>query len=85
MKDYRVIIAGYRDLSDYKTLKERCEYYLQIKINTNNVIIVSGHASGIDSHGERFAAEHNLQCEVYPAERNKYGRAAGSISNNQKA
>lgn len=79
----RVIIAGYCDFSDYKTLKERSEYYLQNKINTHNVIIVSGHALETDSLGERFAAEYNLQCEVYPAEWNKYERVAESIRNNQ--
>lgn len=79
----RVIIAGCCDFSDYKTLKECCEYYLQNKLITRNVIIVSGHALGTDSLGERFAAEHNLQCEVYPAEWNKYERVAGSIRNNQ--
>lgn len=79
----RGIIAGCCDFSDYKTLKERSEYYLQNKINTHNVIIVSGHALGTDSLGERFAAEHNLQCEVYPAEWNKYERVAGPIRNNQ--
>ncbi len=79
----RVIIAGCCDFSDYKTLKECSEYYLQNKINTHNVIIVSGHALGTDSLGERFAAEHNLQCKVYPAEWNKYERVAGSIRNNQ--
>ena len=51
----KVIIAGCCDFGDYKTLKERSEYYLQNKINTHNVIIVSGHALGIDSLGERFA------------------------------
>lgn len=79
----RVIIAGCCDFSDYRTLKERSEYYLQKKINTHNIIILSGHALGTDSLGERFAAEHNLQCEVYPAEWNKYERVAESISNYQ--
>ena len=31
----------------------------------------------------KWLAEHNLQCEVYPAEWNKYERVAGPIRNNQ--
>ena len=46
MTDYRVIIAGGRDFINYLIVKERCEYYLQNKMKTHNVIIVSGHASG---------------------------------------
>lgn len=85
MKDYGSIIAGYSDFSDYKTLKERCEYYLQNKINTHNVIIVYSHESGTDSLCERFAAEYNLQCGVYPAEWNKCERVAIFIRDNQMA
>ena len=77
MTDYRVIIAGCRDFYNYVTLKERCEYYLQNKMKTHNVIIVSGHASGADSLGEKFAADHNLQCELHPADWERHGRAAG--------
>ncbi len=46
MSDFRVIIAGCRDFYNYVTLKERCEYYLQNKMKTHNVIIISGHAAG---------------------------------------
>ena len=49
------------------------------KLKTHNVIIVSGHASGADSLGEKFAADHNLQCELYPADWDKHGKAAGPI------
>ena len=58
MNNYRVIIAGCRDFNDYALLKQRCNYYLQEKMVTHNVIIVSGHASGADALGERFAEEH---------------------------
>lgn len=67
--------------NDYPLLKERCEYYLQNKIKTHNVIIVSG----ADSLGEQFAKEHGLSCELHPADWNKHGRAAGPIRNAQMA
>ena len=55
------------------------------KLKTHNVIIVSGHASGVDSLGEKFAADHNLQCELYPADWDKHGKAAGPIRNAEMA
>ena len=85
MEIYRVIIAGCRDFDNYELLKEKCEYYLQNKMQTHNVIIVSGHASGADTLGERFAAEHNLLCELHPADWDKHGRAAGPIRNAEMA
>ena len=48
-------------------------------MKTHNVIIVSGHASGADSLGEKFAEDHNLQCELHPANWELYGKAAGPI------
>ena len=85
MGDYRVIIAGGREFQDYALLKEKCEYYLQNKLQSDNVIIVSGHASGADSLGERFAQEHGLQIELHPADWAKHGRAAGPIRNEEMA
>lgn len=85
MDDYRVIIAGCRDFYNYVTLKERCEFYLQNKMKTHNVIIVSGHASGADSLGEKFAVDHNLQCELHPADWERHGKAAGPIRNQEMA
>ncbi len=83
--DYRVIIAGCRDFDDYALLKERCNDYLCEKMETHNVIIVSGHASGADALGEMFAEEHGLQCEIHPADWGKYGRSAGPIRNAEMA
>ncbi len=85
MEDYRVIIAGCRDFCNYFMLKERCEYYLQNKMKTHNVIIVSGHASGADSLGEKFATDHNLPCELHPADWERHGKAAGPIRNEEMA
>ena len=85
VKDFRVIIAGCRDFCNYFMLKERCEYYLQNKMKTHNVIIVSGHASGADSLGEKFATDHNLPCELHPADWERHGKAAGPIRNEEMA
>jgi hypothetical protein len=85
MEDFRVIIAGCRNFYNYVILKERCEYFLQNKMKTHNVIVISGHASGADSLGEKFAADHNLQCELFPADWEHHGKAAGPIRNAKMA
>ena len=54
-------------------------------MNTHNVIILSGHASGADALGENFATDHNLQCELYPADWKRHGKAAGPIRNAEMA
>lgn len=86
-KDFRVIIAGSRDFYDYKLLKEKCDYYLSyaLKDPLRNIIVVSGHAKGADSLGERYAKERGLSCEIYPADWDQFGKKAGYIRNNAMA
>ena len=81
---YKVIIAGCRDFADYELLKEKCDFYLQNK-EKEDIVIVSGHASGADALGERYAQERGLQLETYPADWKVHGRAAGSIRNAKMA
>ena len=81
---YKVIIAGCRDFADYELLKEKCDFYLQNQ-KPENVVIVSGHASGADALGERYAQERGLQLETYPADWKAHGRAAGPIRNAKMA
>ena len=72
----KVIIAGGREITDY-------ELVLQAVLNAGFDItaVVSGGARGVDSMGERFAAEAKLQLFKFPADWDKHGRAAGPIRN----
>jgi hypothetical protein len=72
----KVIIAGGREINDY-------ELVLKAVLNAGFDItaVVSGGAPGVDALGERFAEETGLQLFKFPAEWNKYGRAAGPIRN----
>ncbi|MBR4407306.1 MAG: DUF2493 domain-containing protein [Clostridia bacterium] len=80
---FRVIIAGCRDYTDYKTLKEFADLMLS---NTKEEIqIVSGGASGADALGERYAQEKGYSLIRFPADWNKYGRSAGPKRNKQMA
>jgi hypothetical protein len=85
MDDYRVIIAGSRSFSNYELLKEHCLSLLQEKMRTHRVIIVSGHAHGADTLGERFAKELGLTVELHPAKWRALGKAAGMIRNAEMA
>lgn len=81
---YRVIIVGCRDFTDYELLKEKCDFYLQNQ-QPEDIVIVSGHASGADALGEKYAQERGFQLETYPADWKVHGRAAGPIRNAKMA
>lgn len=85
MTDYRVIIAGSRSFNDYELLREHCLSVLQEKMKTHRIIIVSGHAHGADSLGERFAKEFSLPFELHPAKWSLLGKAAGMVRNAEMA
>lgn len=82
---YRIIIAGSREFDNYNLLKEKCDYYLSSLMKLFEIIIVSGHASGADALGERYAKERGLQTELYPADWTAHGKAAGPIRNAEMA
>ena len=76
----RVIIAGGRDVTDYS--------YVLDAVNESKfdiTTVVSGGASGVDSLGERYAKENKIKLEIFPADWNKHGKAAGPIRNREMA
>ena len=83
MSDYKVIIAGGRDFSDYSLLKESADKILQKHLP--EVTIVSGCASGADKLGERYAIERGLNIIKKPADWKQYGKSAGIIRNAEMA
>lgn len=78
-KDFRLVVAGSRNFTDYTVLKQHLQNYLN-KYG-HSLIIVSGNAKGADLLGERYARENQLRCEVYRANWSLYGNAAGPIRN----
>lgn len=76
----RVIVAGGRDFKDYAMLRACLEFTLEPDDE-----IVSGTAKGADTLGERYAKEYDVPLHKFPAEWDKYGRAAGPIRNKQMA
>ena len=76
----RLIVNGSRTFDDYALLEKKLDAIIS---DLEDVEIVSGHARGADSLGERYAKEHGIPCKVMPAEWKKYGKAAGIIRNQQ--
>jgi len=82
----RIIIAGSRKFNDYeKMLKTLDELGINLINTIDPIEIVSGHASGADSLGERFAKAYNYPLKIFQADWDKYGRAAGPVRNEQMA
>ena len=85
MEEFRVIIAGTRDFSNYELLKEKCDNILSTKRQDSNIVILSGTAKGADRLGERYARERGFQLLRFPADWDKDGNKAGPIRNAKMA
>jgi hypothetical protein len=76
----RVIIAGSRGIHDYAKV---CDAVRHSGFAISRV--VSGIAAGVDTLAVRYATEHGLPCDWFPAEWRKWGRGAGYRRNVQMA
>ncbi len=81
----RVVIAGGRDYYNYDEAKSYIDFCLSNIRNENEIIILSGCASGADAIGERYAKENGFEVEKYPADWKIYGKSAGPRRNKQMA
>lgn len=76
----RVIVAGGRFYNDYEKVKsvlDRCPCEISA--------VVCGMARGADMLGYQWAREKNIPILKYPADWDKYGKAAGHIRNKEMA
>ena len=74
----RTIIAGSRHITEYQTLVD-----VMATLPWTPTVVISGCARGVDTLGERYAKEHKIPLEKFPANWVKYGRGAGPIRNQQ--
>ena len=81
----RVVIAGCRDYNNYDEAKSYIDFCLSNIRKENNIVIVSGCASGANALGERYAKENGFKVEKYPADWKTYGKSAGPMRNKQMA
>ena len=76
----KAIIAGSRSIRKYRVVERiilECPLFDQI------TEIVSGGAAGVDSMAIHFATKHDIPYKVFPADWEKYGKAAGMIRNGE--
>ena len=78
----RITIGGCRDFNDYEIFKEFVKEYIE-GLNDKEIVILSGHCTGTDLMAERYAWENGYETELYPAQWDKYGRAAGPKRNKE--
>ena len=78
----KVIIAGSRDFKDYTMLTRYCD---KILLNQINIEIVSGTASGADRLGEKYTIKKGYPIKKFPADWDKFKKAAGPIRNRKMA
>ena len=83
--EFRVIIAGTRDFSDYQLLRDKCDAILSAKRQDSNIIIISGTARGADRLGERYARERGYEIRQFPADWLNDEKKAGPIRNAKMA
>ncbi len=69
-------IVGSRTFNDYEYMKSVLKWY-------NIRKIVSGGAKGADKLAERYALEYDIPNQVFEADWNRHGKAAGPIRNKQ--
>ena len=79
-----ILIGGSRDYNDYNNFTVQMNNIIS-KLNTENIIILSGHCLGVDALGEKYAVEKGYELKLFPADWTRYGRAAGPIRNRTMA
>ena len=73
----KAAVVGSRHYDNYKEVKRVLDTYPNIEM------IISGGAKGVDSLADKYAREHGITFMMFPAEWDKYGKAAGPIRNEQ--
>lgn len=73
------IIAGGRDFADYNRLAYVCDRI--IRMDKAPPVVLSGGCRGADQMGKIWAEKAAILCDVYHANWDKHGKAAGPIRN----
>lgn len=79
----KLIIAGCRNFNDRFIINAGIDAFIE-EYGTPDVIIEGG-ARGVDRMAYYYAKDNGIPVKVFPADWNKYGRAAGPIRNSEMA
>lgn len=81
---YKIIFLGDRNWSDHLLEEKMRNLLLQMPKDSEGkwlVQIIHGGCRGVDKTTDKIAKELGFTVQEFPANRNKYGRAAGPIRN----
>lgn len=84
MQPCKLIVAGGRDFSDTELFLKTMQQVEQ-DLSEYSVSLVSGMAKGADMMAWQFARQEGITCHHFPADWNKYGKAAGFRRNQEMA
>lgn len=84
MQTTKIIVAGGRDFDDFPFLAEKCRLIYDTTPN-HKFEIVTGKAKGADTLGEKWATYNEIPIVEFPADWDKYKKAAGAIRNKEMA
>ncbi len=82
-KILKVVIGGCRNYKNYNDFKSTLNDYFEKLEKNYQIIIISGHCSGVDTMAEQYAYEKGYTLEIFPADWKKYGKAAGPKRNEE--
>jgi len=85
-KDYRVIVSGNREFTEYGVVKEFMDRVVMndlacVRSGDVGMEVVSGGCRGVDKLGERYGKEFGCGVRVFKAEWGLYGKSGGPIRN----
>lgn len=75
----RILIAGSRN---YPRIDQVVKFVCNLPTN-DSVMVISGHAQGVDRCAEAVAQDRGISLLIIPANWKKYGKAAGAIRNSE--
>ena len=87
MMKARVIIAGSREFTDEKVIFKECDLIIKkgFGLKPEEVEIVSGCATGVDTIGEKYSRQRGYSLKRFPAHWKENGKLAGLKRNSQMA
>ncbi len=82
MTEFKIMVCGSRTITDRELVFKWIEKDISIHPD-DKIIIIEGEAKGVDSIAKDYALINHLDIMSFPADWNKYGKAAGIIRNEE--
>jgi hypothetical protein len=79
----RVLVCGSRNYIGTEASFNVCSILDELRRTYDDLIIIEGGATGVDTHAFAYAHQFKIPYMHFPAQWDKYGKAAGPIRNKQ--